>query len=55
MGGFERGVFMAKSDPTKDAEFNRVLKNLLSTPHKPHKPKGKKRKSPKRPKGERRS
>ena len=25
-----------KSDPTKDPEFQRVLKNLLSTPPKPH-------------------
>jgi hypothetical protein len=25
----------AKSDPTKDPEFKRVLKNLLNTPHKP--------------------
>jgi hypothetical protein len=24
-----------KSDPTKDPEFKRVLKNLLNTPHKP--------------------
>jgi hypothetical protein len=27
---------MAKSDPTKDPEFQRVLGNLLRTPHKPH-------------------
>jgi hypothetical protein len=27
---------MTKSDPTKDPEFQRVLGNLLSTPHKPH-------------------
>jgi hypothetical protein len=26
----------AKSDPTKDPEFQRVLKNLLNTPPKPH-------------------
>jgi hypothetical protein len=25
-----------KSDPTKDPEFQRVLKNLLNTPPKPH-------------------
>jgi hypothetical protein len=27
---------MAKSDPTKDPEFKRVLGNLLSAPPKPH-------------------
>jgi hypothetical protein len=27
---------MAKSDPTKDPEFKRVLGNLLRTPPKPH-------------------
>jgi hypothetical protein len=51
MSGAER----KKSDPTKDPEFQRVLKNLLSTPHKPQsemkvgaKPKGKvtKKKAP---------
>lgn len=26
-----------QSDPTKEPEFQRVLKNLLSTPHKPQK------------------
>jgi hypothetical protein len=26
---------MAKIDPTADPEFQRTLKNLLSTPHKP--------------------
>jgi hypothetical protein len=29
---------MAKSDPTKDPEFQRVVQNLLRTPPKPHKP-----------------
>jgi len=27
---------MAKSDPTKDKEFKRVLGNLLKAPPKPH-------------------
>ena len=27
---------MAKNDPTKNAEFQRVLGNLLKTPPKPH-------------------
>jgi hypothetical protein len=27
---------MAKTDPTKDAEFKRVLGNLLKAPPKPH-------------------
>jgi hypothetical protein len=27
---------MTKSDPTKNPEFQRVLKNLLNTPPKPH-------------------
>jgi hypothetical protein len=27
---------MAKSDPTKDPEFQRVLGNLLKAPPKPH-------------------
>jgi hypothetical protein len=27
---------MAKSDPTKDPEFKRVLGNLLKSPPKPH-------------------
>jgi hypothetical protein len=45
---------MAKSDPTKDPEFKRVLGNLLSAPPKLHsemklgKSKRKKKKSPKR-------
>jgi hypothetical protein len=30
------GLFMAKSDPTKDPEFQRVLGNLLKAPPKPH-------------------
>jgi hypothetical protein len=44
---------MAKSDPTKDPEFKRVLGNLLSAPPKPHsemklgKPRSKPSKSPK--------
>jgi hypothetical protein len=45
---------MAKSDPTKDPEFKRVLGNLLSAPPKPHsemklgKPKSKAAKSRRR-------
>jgi len=27
---------MAKSDPTEEPEFKRVLGNLLKMPHKPH-------------------
>jgi hypothetical protein len=48
---------MAKTDPTKDPEFKRVLGNLLSAPPKPHsemklgKPRGKKKKSPKKRSG----
>jgi hypothetical protein len=30
------GFGMAKSDPTKDPEFKRVLGNLLKAPPKPH-------------------
>lgn len=50
---------MAKTDPTKDPEFKRVLANLLSAPPKPHsemklgKPKAKQRKA-KAPKLEKR-
>lgn len=45
------------SDPTKDPEFKRVLKNLLSAPPKPHsemklgKPRAKKAESPTKRKG----
>jgi hypothetical protein len=42
---------MAKSDPTKDPEFQKVVQAFLKTPHKPHKPekkKAKKRKSDRR-------
>jgi hypothetical protein len=44
--------FMAKSDPTKDPEFKRVLSNLLNAPPRPHsemklgKSKQKKKKNP---------
>jgi hypothetical protein len=34
-----------KSDPTKDPEFQKVVRHFLTTPHKAHKPLGK-RKSP---------
>jgi hypothetical protein len=33
-----------KSDPTKDSEFQKVIRHFLSTPHEPHKPLGKKAK-----------
>jgi len=39
---------MAKSDPTKDSEFQKVVRHFLTTPHQPHKPIGKKKKSPNR-------
>jgi hypothetical protein len=29
---------MAKSDPTKDPEFQKVVRHFLTTPHQPHKP-----------------
>jgi hypothetical protein len=35
---------MAKSDPTKDPEFQKVIRHFLTTPPKPHKPLGKKAK-----------
>jgi len=34
---------MAKSDPTKDSEFQKVIRHFLTTPPKPHKPSGKKK------------
>jgi hypothetical protein len=37
-----------KSDPTKDPEFQKVVRHFLTTPPQPHKPLGKKAK--KRPK-----
>jgi hypothetical protein len=33
---------MAKPDPTKDPEFQKVVRHFLTTPPKPHKPLGKK-------------
>jgi hypothetical protein len=36
---------MTTSDPTKDPEFQKVVRHLLNTPHQPHKPAGKKIKS----------
>jgi hypothetical protein len=35
-----------KSDPTKDPEFQKVVRHFLTTPPKPHKPFGKKAKKP---------
>jgi hypothetical protein len=32
---------MAKPDPTKDPEFQKVVKHFLTTPPQPHKPLGK--------------
>jgi hypothetical protein len=33
---------MAKSDPTKDPEFQKVVRHFLNTPPQPHKAVGKK-------------
>jgi len=33
---------MTKSDPTKDPEFQKVVRHFLDTPPKPHKPLGRK-------------
>jgi hypothetical protein len=33
---------MGKIDPTKDPEFQKVVRHFLTTPHKPHKPSVKK-------------
>jgi hypothetical protein len=35
-----------KSDPTKDPEFQKVVRHFLTTPPKPHKPLGTKAKKP---------
>jgi hypothetical protein len=29
---------MAKSDPTKDPEFQKVIRHFVTTPHQPHQP-----------------
>jgi hypothetical protein len=34
-----------KPDPTKDPEFQKVVRHLLNTPHQPHKPAVRKAKS----------
>jgi len=36
------------SDPTKDPEFQKIVRHFLTTPPRPHNPLGKKKKSPKR-------
>jgi hypothetical protein len=41
---------MAKPDPTKDPEFQKVVRHFLTTPPKPHKPLGKRRKRKAKPK-----
>jgi hypothetical protein len=38
---------MSKPDPTKDPEFQKVVRHFLTTPPKPHKPIGEKKASPK--------
>jgi hypothetical protein len=38
----------AKSDPTKDLEFQKVVRHFLTTPPKPHKPLAKKAKKPRK-------
>jgi hypothetical protein len=39
---------MAKNDPTKDPEFQKVVQTFLRTPPKPHKPAPKKKARKKR-------
>jgi hypothetical protein len=34
---------MADSDPTKDPEFQKVIRHFVTTPHKPHGPIGKRK------------
>jgi hypothetical protein len=41
---------MAKSDPTKQTAFQKVVQAFLNTPHTPHKTKRKKAKSPRKKK-----
>lgn len=38
---------MTSSDPTKNPEFQKVVRHFLTTPPKPHKPLGEKKKNPK--------
>jgi hypothetical protein len=38
---------MAKSDPTKDPEFQKAVQALLRAPPQPHKPLGKSERKPK--------
>ena len=33
-----------KPDPTKDSEFQKVIRHFVTTPHKPHAPIGEKKK-----------
>jgi hypothetical protein len=41
---------MTKTDPTKDPEFQKVVKHFLTTPPKPHNPLGKTKKKSAKPK-----
>jgi hypothetical protein len=42
-----QGVTGTDCDPTKDPEFQKVVRHFLTTAPKPHKPAGTKNKSPK--------
>jgi hypothetical protein len=37
-------IMTEKPDPTKDPEFQKVIRHFVTTPHKPHEPIGKKKK-----------
>jgi hypothetical protein len=38
-------VMIDKPDPTKEPEFQKVIRHFVTTPHKPHEPLGKKGKA----------